>query len=266
MNHFETIICPECKAVEAAEVVHTIPLWRYAHTCSECGRSITVNEWNSTGHLHNTAMEGILGMMKSNSVDIVVTDAPYGMRKDEEWDDKNHFIKQVNGWVTECLRVSKCTVIWFCAGKMMPYILRNREHLFHRLHTWEKPPGTQFAGASNNNIWFSIEPILVFSKDIKKTVSYGKECKFVYDSFRYGTIGKKIWHHPTVKPTNLMAELIMHYSAEGETVLDPFSGSGSTAEACIKLNRQFIAIEKDKDHFNTILKRISDINAQTSLF
>jgi len=264
MKHYETIICPKCKAVEVAEVNHI--QWKYMYVCSKCGTTITKDSWKSTGHLHNTNMESVLGIMKSNSVDIVITDPPYGVRMKEEWDNQNNFIRLVNYWLTECLRVTRHTVIWFCAGKMMPYILKNREHLFHRLHTWEKPAGTQFAGASHNNIWYSIEPILVFSKDIKETISYGKEERYAYDSFRYGTIAKKVWNHPTVKPVDLMAELILHYSKEGETVLDPFGGSGSTAEACIKSGRNFIIIERDEAHFNTILKRISDINNQINLF
>lgn len=62
--------------------------------------------------------------------------------------------------------------------------------------------------------------------------------------------------HPTQKPLPLMMELISLFTNEGDTVLDPFMGSGSTALACIKLNRKFIGIEKDEGYFNAAVNRI----------
>ena len=54
--------------------------------------------------------------------------------------------------------------------------------------------------------------------------------------------------HPTVKPVHLMAWLVRLVSKEGDTVLDPFMGSGTTGVACAKLNRKFIGIEKEKEY------------------
>ena len=54
--------------------------------------------------------------------------------------------------------------------------------------------------------------------------------------------------HPTVKPTALMEWLVKLVTAEGQTVLDPFMGSGSTGVACERLGRRFVGIEKD-EHF-----------------
>lgn len=62
--------------------------------------------------------------------------------------------------------------------------------------------------------------------------------------------------HPCQKPLPLMMELISLFTNEGDTVLDPFMGSGSTALACIKLNRKFIGIEKDETYFNAAVNRI----------
>ena len=138
--------------------------------------------------------------------------------------------------------------------------------LFHRIHIWNKPAGTQFAGASHNNVWYSIEPILVFTKDKQLTISYGKDEPFNYDILEYRTIAKKKWNHVSSKPVELMATLIQHYSTEGELVFDGFGGSGSTAEAAIKTKRRYITVEKDPDHYKTIINRINDINAQHDLF
>ena len=114
--------------------------------------------------------------MEDNSVDLVLTDPPYGVRKKEEWDDYNNFLKNVNDWLNECFRISKNGVIWFCADQMMPHILKGRENQFHRLLIWNKPPGSQFNGASHNSIWYSMEPILIFKKN-EELLKKGKEQK-----------------------------------------------------------------------------------------
>lgn len=51
--------------------------------------------------------------------------------------------------------------------------------------------------------------------------------------------------HPTVKPLKLMSYLITMGSREGDLILDPFAGSGTTLEACKRLNREFVGIDKD---------------------
>lgn len=54
--------------------------------------------------------------------------------------------------------------------------------------------------------------------------------------------------HPTVKPLKLMSYLITMGSREGDVILDPFAGSGTTLEACKLLNRVFIGIDKDPEN------------------
>ena len=67
-------------------------------------------------------------------------------------------------------------------------------------------------------------------------------------------IGKKV--HPTEKPVELNEILIGNSSNEGDLVLDPFMGSGSSGVACKKLNRDFIGIEIDEKYFNIAKERI----------
>lgn len=63
-------------------------------------------------------------------------------------------------------------------------------------------------------------------------------------------------HHPTVKPVALMEYLIKLITREGQIVLDPFMGSGSTGIAAKKLNRKFIGIEKMPEYFQIAEARI----------
>lgn len=64
--------------------------------------------------------------------------------------------------------------------------------------------------------------------------------------------------HPTEKPVNLMSVLISSSSKEGDTVLDPFMGVGSTGVACNLLNRKFIGVELDKSYHAIAVQRCQE--------
>ena len=63
--------------------------------------------------------------------------------------------------------------------------------------------------------------------------------------------------HSTEKPVALMEWILKYYSKEGDTVLDPTMGSGSTGIACKNMNRKFIGIELDNEIFNVAKNRLS---------
>ena len=69
-------------------------------------------------------------------------------------------------------------------------------------------------------------------------------------------IGSK--KHPTEKPIELMELLIKNSSNEGDLVIDPFMGAGSTGVACKNTNRNFIGIEIDEKYFNIAKERIEN--------
>lgn len=73
---------------------------------------------------------------------------------------------------------------------------------------------------------------------------------------RYWTHQGRFHHHPSEKPVELMAYLIGKLSNRGETVFDPFMGSGSTAVACVQEGRQFVGCEIDPDYFMEAVKRV----------
>jgi len=64
--------------------------------------------------------------------------------------------------------------------------------------------------------------------------------------------------HPTQKPIELMEYLIKTYTNENEIVLDNTMGSGTTGLACLKTNRQFIGIEKEKQYYDVAVRRLSE--------
>jgi site-specific DNA-methyltransferase (adenine-specific) len=71
--------------------------------------------------------------------------------------------------------------------------------------------------------------------------------------------------HPTQKPVDLCAYLIETYSNPGDTILDPFMGSGTTGVACVQTGRNFIGCEIDEGYFKIAEKRIKDAEQQMRL-
>ena len=62
--------------------------------------------------------------------------------------------------------------------------------------------------------------------------------------------------HPCPVPVKLMERIILLTTKEGDTILDPFMGSGTTALACINTNRNFIGFELDKHYCDIANERI----------
>lgn len=72
--------------------------------------------------------------------------------------------------------------------------------------------------------------------------------------------------HPTQKPLSLMKELVMLFTNAGQTILDPFMGSGTTGVACARMGRSFIGVEREPKYFEIACRRISEAYRQSDLF
>ena len=104
----------------------------------------------------------------------------------------------------------------------------------------------------------------LYGKEENKVFIYDKDGKLRNSEPRYdpplpttmleikSTRGK----HSTEKPVALMEWLLKYYSKEGDVVLDPTMGSGSTGVACKNMNRNFIGIEKDPEIYEVAVNRI----------
>lgn len=111
--------------------------------------------------------------------------------------------------------------------------------------------------SSNNYLSNAVEYFFTFVKGSKPTFN----SKYDNAIYRYPLChGKERLKHPTQKPLILIKDLIIKHSNIGDTVLDCFSGSGTTAHASIETGRNFIAIEKDEDYYNMSKKRIEMLN------
>ena len=92
--------------------------------------------------------------------------------------------------------------------------------------------------------YFNVNP----DNEIDKFLFYSK----VRDGKKTGNL------HPTKKPVQLMQQLIKLVTSNGQFVLDPFMGSGSTGVAAQKLNRSFVGYERESDYFKIASDRLKE--------
>lgn len=125
--------------------------------------------------------------------------------------------------------------------------------------------------SSAESAGFEFHNLLVWDK-ITATANrwYMKNCEFTGFFYRgYGTMindcsSKQLLRcpqideadHPTEKPVPLMRHYIENSTSPGDTVLDPFMGSGTTGVAAVASGRKFIGVEIDQKHFDSACRRI----------
>lgn len=90
--------------------------------------------------------------------------------------------------------------------------------------------------------------------------------KMVFDWFEWKRDGKDIPKvHPTQKPVNVLKRLIEIFTDEGDVVIDPVAGSGSTLQACYELNRKGYGFEVDKNFYTTAKEKMPCFNVEQNL-
>lgn len=117
-----------------------------------------------------------------------------------------------------------------------------------RIGSWEKTNPVPI-NAKVNYLTNSREYFISYTKGTKRTFnSY-------YDRAYYEApiVSGKVRFHPCQKPVSVLEKIIATHTNDGETVLDCFMGSGSTGQAAINLNRNFIGFELDNTYFNGAL-------------
>lgn len=237
--------------------------------------------------LYNTDALHQLKKFKDESIDLIVTDPPYNISNENKitrkettdinmdfgkWDHfetEEDFIEFTNSWFFDCMRILKKegwmyvffgnTWIW-----ILQLALRKWSNfgIIHRTtFTWLKSnPAPSYRKFNWRN---STEPVLVFSKGkcrIPNFINQTYMKNYMYTSCRsnYGTTG-----HPTEKPVQLIELFVKTSSNKGETVLDPFMGSGTTGMACLQLDRKFIGIERSFRWFPVAQDRLNKFKKQT---
>lgn len=215
----------------------------------------------------------LLNGIPDESVDLIVTDPPYkiisggvngtgsdlggmlsrklcSVRKGKVF---NHNDIKFSQWLPLLYRILK--------KQSHCYIMINARNI-KELQTEAEKTGFRFvnllAWKKNNktpNKYYmnQMEFILLLRKGNARNINYMGSSNCVEVS---NIIGKK--NHPTEKPTELMDIFVRNSSNEGDTILDPFMGSGSVGVSCVKNCRNFIGMEIDNKYFDVAKQRIDD--------
>lgn len=207
------------------------------------------------------------------SIDLIVTDPPYeiigGKCGGCFGREKRNYHGQLydtgldkgisNNVLDELVRIMKKPNIYIWCNKNQ---LRQYIDYFENLGcttdllTWHK---TNPVPTCNNKYLSDTEYLLYFRKG--GVPLYGTyETKKKYYITPTNKEDKKLYKHPTIKPLNIIKNLIINSSQENDTVLDCFMGSGTTGVACKELNRNFIGIELDENYFNIAKERINEVS------
>jgi DNA modification methylase len=119
---------------------------------------------------------------------------------------------------------------------------------------WRKPDGApQFTGDRPGQGFECLAIAHPFGR--KRWNGGGKHAVWTFGlEHAHGKSGKN--EHATTKPSRLMLALVSDFTDPGETILDPFAGSGTIGVACLRLGRRFIGIEKDPRYFALACERL----------
>lgn len=209
----------------------------------------------------------ILKQLPDKSIDLVITDPPYGMsfvsgHRQEKYNkiENDDNLDWLPEFLSELSRVSKDGAIWyiFCSWHNVD-IFKSEIQKFKKVKNiliWEK----NNTGMGDLTCDFAPKyEMIIFCNDRKELK--GKRLANIIKCDRTGNA-----LHPTQKPVDLFGILVSKASEEGKVVLDCFSGSGTTAIACHRLKRKFICIEKDKKYYETSVERLADEQKQGVLF
>ena len=98
-----------------------------------------------------------------------------------------------------------------------------------------------------------------------KEINYGKQMKSVWEIYPPEAWEKKFGKHPTQKPVALLERILLASSNEGDLVLDPFSGSGTTLLAAFRLRRHALGCELSADFLTLSLRRLCSNLVQVDL-
>jgi modification methylase len=232
----------------------------------------------------------------SDSIDLIFADPPYNMQLknalyrpnntkvagvDDAWDKFSSFSEYdmfCAAWLSECRRILKDTgSIWvigsyhniFRVGSIMLnlgfWILN--DITWHKTNPMPNFLGTRFTNATETLLWCSKGERYkkyTFNHKIMKKYNGDKQMTSVWqiglcvgEERLKREDGKKA--HSTQKPEELLKRVILSTTKQGDVVLDPFFGTGTTGAVAKKLKRQFIGIEKESEYIALAENRIKAI-------
>ena len=248
----------------------------------------------------NTIIEGdcidVMNQLPEGSVDLVFADPPYNLQLgggltrpdqsevdgvDDHWDQFDSFDAYdlfTHQWLEAARRVLKPDgAIWVIGSYHNIFrvgaILQDAGFWIQNDVIWLKSnpmpnfKGTRFQNAHETLIWagrqesskvtFNYHALKTFNEDKQMRSDWTIPLCTGTERLKDGS-GKKA--HPTQKPEALLQRVLLATTHPGDLVLDPFSGTGTTAAVAKRLGRDFIGIEREKDYARLSRARINAID------
>ena len=236
----------------------------------------------------------ILGKMKLESVDMIFADPPYFLSNDGitcqggkmvsvnkgSWDkvdatkttgvaEKHKFNRK---WIRLCKKVLKPNGSIWISGTLhniysIGMALEQEGYKIINNITWQKtnPPPNLACRCFTH----STETILWARKDEKKSRHFfdyekmkemngGKQMKDVWTGSLTKPSEKKEGKHPTQKPEYLLEKIVLASTKEGQIILDPFCGSGTTGVEALRYGRKFIGIDNCEEYLQITQRRLEN--------
>jgi site-specific DNA-methyltransferase (adenine-specific) len=231
-----------------------------------------------------------LNSLPEDSVDCIWTDPPYLLSNDGitcvagkmvkvnkgEWDrsrgvELDHEFNR--SWLKACRRVLKPAGTIWVSGTLHVYLsvgMAMQQEGYRILNdiVWEKPAPPPNLGC---RCFTHSTEILLWATKAKKggkeryTFNYadmkdengGKQMKNVWKMMPPNSQEKELGKHPTQKPVGLVARCLRASTSSGDLVVDPFTGSGTTGVAALRLGRNFLGCEREEKYVRLAIKRIS---------
>jgi len=222
------------------------------------------------------------------SVNLIFADPPYNLSGKNhltckngkvavcnkgKWDKIKDIHKFNKQWLEVCIRVLRDDGTIWISGTLHNHpsigvLLKELGLWIINDIIWYKPnaapllQGNRLA-PSTELIWLaSKSKNYFFNYELARQLNGGKQMRNLWTLHA----SRHLTNHPTEKPENLLQRIILIGSKEGDTILDPFMGSGTTGVMAKRLGRNFIGIEIDQSYFEMAAQRIEKAAREPNLF
>lgn len=247
-----------------------------------------MERWHSSIAIAHQDCLDYLKTLSDESVDLVLTDPPYrigvdgGKGWDKQWKTEKEYLDWCDAWTKECVRVLKknrMLIVWgtlktdtFIRYKLQslsanPLLTSQNEIIWS--YNWGGRTKKNFARKHEYAWCYSKGKTFLFNSD---DVRIPRKIKIHYrtkKAYTKGTIPTSVWEknnhtaskdfiswHPTVKNLDVLERMIRAYTNPGDTVLDIFMGSGSTAVAAYRCGRNTVGCESNNEYYAKLKERI----------
>lgn len=216
-----------------------------------------------------------LNRINNNSVDLLLTDPPYNVSMKSNFSsmgrtgvDFGEWDKGFNQeeWLKEaCLKVRKGgSAVIFNDYKnigIMTNILESNGFVVKELILWKKPNPMP---RNRDRLYVTTIEVALWAVKGKGWTFNRQKDTYENAIFEAPTVSHKQRIHTTQKPVSVIESLLKIHSNEGDTILDCFMGSGTTAVACLNTNRNYIGFELDKEYHELATQRVKSYQSNNN--